>query len=404
MNAICLAIDRWHVGHVGAYGNAWIETPSLDSLACESFTFDQALVGCPGTEEFYRSVWQGRHPLLGDSPARAANLPRRLTEASIATTLLTDESVVAGNPMAEAFDELIELDPPERIAAADQLSSTHLAGCFAQIIDWLASARGPFLLWVHLSSMGACWDAPYEFRRRYAEPGDPAPPRSAEVPRMTLPDDFDPDVLLGITQSYAAQVSLLDVCLGALLESLQEMPLGRETFLAVLSARGFPLGEHGRVGACDEALHAELVHLPMMLRFPDRLGAAGRSQALVTPADLRPTLLDWWSLEHTEPATFGASLMPIVRGEVETIRDRLLLGSPSFETAIRTPAWYMQLLEAPRLYVKPDDRWEVNDVADRCPEVVEELQEVADDFQSCLESDQLNRLVPLGEILHSGVA
>ena len=129
--------------------------------------------------------------------------------------------------------------------------------------------EGPFLLWVHLSSMAHCWDAPYAFRERYVEPGDPAPPRSAEVPRLVLPDDFDPDTLLGITQSYAAQVSLLDVCLGALVESLDDNPVGKDTLLAVLSARGFPLGEHGHVGACDEALHGELVHVPMMIRFPD---------------------------------------------------------------------------------------------------------------------------------------
>ena len=41
----------------------------------------------------------------------------------------------------------------------------------------------------------------------------------------------------------------------------------------------------------------------------------------------------------------------------------------------------MRLLETPRLYAKPDDRWEVNDVANRCPGVVEELQAAADDFR-----------------------
>ncbi|MBN1589668.1 MAG: sulfatase-like hydrolase/transferase [Pirellulales bacterium] len=404
MNAICLVIDRWHLGHVGAYGNAWIETPSFDRMACEAFTFDQALISSPRTNEFYRSLWQGRHPLLRDVDSTpAADLPRQLAQARIATTLMTDELAVANHPLAAGFDELVGLDPPERITAADDVGATHLAGCFAQIIDWLGAAEGPFMLWVHLSSMANCWDAPYSFRERYVEPGDPDPPHSAEVPQLILPDGFDPDTLLGITQSYAAQVSVLDACFGALLESLDESPTGRDTLLAVLSARGFPLGEHRQVGARGETLHSELVHVPMMIRLPDALGAARRSQALVAPADLGPTLTEWWSLDGPGPAGFGHSLLPIVRGEAPTIRDRLMLGSPTSETALRTPAWYMRLSEPPRLYVKPDDRWEVNDVADRCSEVVEELQAAAGDFQSCLQSNRLDSLQPLGEILRNGL-
>ena len=75
--------------------------------------------------------------------------------------------------------------------------------------------------------MAARWDAPYAFRARYAEQDDPPPPDSAEVPRFMLEKDFDPDLLLGIAQSYAGQVTLLDLCVGALLEFLHESPIGR---------------------------------------------------------------------------------------------------------------------------------------------------------------------------------
>ena len=62
------------------------------------------------------------------------------------------------------------------------------------------------------------------------------------------------------------------------------------------------MGEHRRLGPCDEALHGEFVHVPLFF-FPDGLAAerpagsmypwsAARSQALVEPADLWATLLD----------------------------------------------------------------------------------------------------------------
>ena len=32
---------------------------------------------------------------------------------------------------------------------------------------------------------------------------------------------------------------------------------------AVTSPRGFPLGEHRRIGECDQALYGELLHVPV---------------------------------------------------------------------------------------------------------------------------------------------
>ena len=81
-------------------------------------------------------------------------------------------------------------------------------------------------MWCHLAGLGLTWDAPLEFRRAYCEPGDPDPPESAEVPDRMLPEDYDPDELLGMAQSYAGQVSLLDACFDAFLQFVDGSPLG----------------------------------------------------------------------------------------------------------------------------------------------------------------------------------
>ena len=142
-----------------------------------------------------------------------------------------------------------------------------------------------------------------------------------------------------LCQAYAGQVSLLDACVGALLEYLEANPAGQNTLFTFASARGFPLGEHGRVGAYDLSLHGELVHVPLWMRFPDSLGQAVRSRALVRPADLCPTLLDWWGIADPPQSPDAASLMPLVREEVESIRDRLGVVDDGVQRAIRTPAW-----------------------------------------------------------------
>jgi len=416
MNAICLVVDRLHAGYVGAYGNTWIETPWLDRLAAESMVFDQCLIDSPQLGSLCRSYWQGWHPLLGSSvPEDRPALPSLLGGAGVGTTLLTDEPAVARHPLSRAFDSLIRLDLPEFPQVAEGVDQTHVARCFARVVDWLESAREPFLLWCHLTGLGGPWDAPLEFRIRYAEQDDPDPPDSAEAPCQMLEEDYDPDQLLGISQAYAGQVSLVDVCVGALLEYLHDSSTGQETLLTLASARGFPLGEHRRVGAYDDSLYGELVHVPLWLRFPDSLGQAARSQALVRPADLRSTLLDWWGIADRAQSPGAASLMPLVREETDSIRDRLCIVESGggatghrcetlvdWSRAIRTPAWYLRQGDEPELYAKPDDRWEVNDVADRCDEVVGLLQKAAIEYERSLRSGRLDDLPPLDEILLTG--
>ena len=433
MNAICLVVDRLHAGYVGAYGNAWVETPALDRLASQATVFDQALIDSPRLESLCRSYWQGWHALCPREPPEARpSLAALLREAGVTTALLTDEPRVARHPLAVDFDDLIEIDPPWQPRSAVDIEQTLFARFFVHVLDWLESAPAPFMLWGHLGGLGTTWDAPLKFRQAYCEEGDPPPPLSADVPDQFLPAGHDPDDLLGIVQSYAGQVTLLDTCLDALLEFLDGTPAGRETLVVVTSARGFPLGEHRRVGPCDEALFGELVHVPWMMRMPsasplplgegsgvraaagwpdanpslpksvETISAAGaRCQALVEPADLWATLLDFWQIAPPQSPT-ARSLLPLVRQQAAAPRDRLCIRS-GIERAIRTPAWYLRLGAEPELFVKPDDRWEVNNVANRCAEVVECLQDALTQYELSLPSGRIADLPPLSDVLLRGL-
>jgi arylsulfatase A-like enzyme len=401
MNAICLVIDRLHAGYLGAYGNTWIATPTIDRLAAQSLVFDQALATTLALPPLYRSYWQGLHPLAADAPADQS-LPAILSEAGISTALVSDDRTVCDHPLADAFDEVIELDPPwqSRVAQVGQFHETHLAQCFAQIIDWLETARGPFFLWCHLATLGATWDAPMEYRLRYQEEDDPPPPSKADVPDRLLAEHFDPDELLVHSQTYAGQVTLLDTCLAALDEALAESAAAEETLLALTAPRGFPLGEHRRLGPCDEPLYTELVQVPLMLRLPGGMGATLRSQALAEPGDLYGTLLDYWQIPP--PGTAG-SLLSLARGQDDLPRDRVVIVGRDGQRAIRTPAWYERLSGRVELFRKPDDRWEINDVVTRCQDVAEELQRMLMAYEEAITSGQPAALPPMSEVLLRGI-
>ena len=235
------------------------------------------------------------------------------------------------------------MDPPweTRVAPVGQYHETHLARCFFADGRLAANGRGPYCLWCHLASLGTTWDAPMEYRLRYQEDDDPPPPSKADVPDRILADDFDPDELLVHVQTYAGQVTLLDTFLAALREAVAEGSTADETLFALTAPRGFPLGEHRRVGPCDEPLYTELVQVPLMLRFPGGLAAAARSQALVEPANLYATLLDWWQIPAASRGT-ARSLLPLARGETDVLGDRVCIVGRDGQRALRTPAWYLR--------------------------------------------------------------
>jgi arylsulfatase A-like enzyme len=411
MNTLCLVVDRLQAGYLGAYGNTWIDTPEWNRLAGQGFVFDQFLIDSPDLASLYRGYWLGRHALCAKAPAEEVSLPRLAAESGLRTLLVTDEPEVARHPLSRDFGDVVELDVGPADRPAEDVAQTYLARCCGTLAGEIEDLREPFFLWCHLGGLGRAWDAPWEFRAQYGEPGDPDPPRSVEVPSLSLPADFDPDQLLGISQAYAGQVSLLDTCLAAVVEALDSSPLGPQTLLVVLSARGFPLGEHGRVGPGDEALHEELVHVPLVMRLPDCQFATGRSLALIEPRDLAAMLAAWHGAQAAgETIARSSPVCPAYPPHSTTepfflpARDRVYVVGPGGQRAIRTPAWYLSDVandpsRPPELYVKPDDRWEVNEVSDRAADVVELLRGVMKEYEDAAQHVQTSPLSPLPDIL-----
>jgi arylsulfatase A-like enzyme len=365
-------IDRLHAGMVGAYGNAWIHTGQFDALAAESFLFDQAYSDAPQIGPAYRGFWRGT-PAVGSDKAPGESLIAVARRLGLAAVLVTDEPAVAELPEAADFDHTELLPTAPSAETATDLADTQLGQFFAAAAQAVGALDVPSLVWLHTRGLGLAWDAPLPFRDQFAEDDEPLPPRAVEVPDRALAADTDPDEVWGLVQAYAGQVALLDALLGGWIEALDENRALQGALCAVLSLRGFPLGEHRHLGPRGEALHNELAQLAWLLRFPQRELGGQRSQALVRPADLYGTLLDWWQQPPGDRP--WPSLLELARGERSELRAALALASGE-QRAVRTDAWLLRAARgAPpgELFAKPSDRWEVNELARRCPEIAAEL-------------------------------
>lgn len=425
MNAICLVIDGLNSACLGAYGNTWLPTPEFDRLAANSFLLDQAYIDSPRLETAYRSFWTGLHAQVKPALVPGVGLAEQLSDVGVNTSLVCDDPLIAEHPLAQGFRQKLLLRPPvdgPRNEFAADLSETQQAIFFAELVEQLTTSREPYLLWAHTQGLIGPWDAPWELRARLlAEEEDDLEnvrDHLAELrhaPHAMLPPDTDPDDLLALRLAYAAQVQVLDQCLAAFLHALDELAGQAPTLLTILAPRGFALGSHRRIGHESPLLHEELTHIPWLLRLPDRTAAADRSQALVQPADLPATLLEWFGISsHRDGAGCGQSLLPLASGTQTTLRDRLLLTDEASTAAIRTPGWYLirerrppdenELESTDRLemYAKPDDRWELNEVADRCPEIASELENHLHQLETAVGQNQQSPLAPLGRELVEG--
>jgi hypothetical protein len=301
--------------------------------------------------------------------------------------LLTDDPDVFLHEHAGLFDEKHRTEPKQRNQPAENITETQFFRNTATIADLLRNRseftvipakagiqtenydpvsldpcfrRGdgvgkdekPFLLWTHFEGFRGHWDYPLSYRQRYQIDEDPDPYPDVALPELAVDKNTDPDVVQAIREAYAGGVTVLDEALSGLLAFLTESELDKNTVLVIMGIRGFSLGEHNRIGANDE-LYGENVHLPLIIRFPDGLYAGFRSQTLLQPADIF-RLLEKDDLPEAPDA------------------EHPFLGIGG--KVIVTPDWYFYRKSfGNELYVKPDDRWEVNDVADRCAYVLEEL-------------------------------
>jgi len=396
-HAICLVVDGLRASALGAYGNTTYPTPQLDSLASRALVVDWLWADSPYLPHFYRSAWQGLHALRPDVAGEQKSVLAQLQRAGVRQWLVTDDSWLIDHAEKLPFDETLLIENGARHAAS-QLEDTALGRFFTEAIEELHQWRADVddvssMGWLHCRGMVGPWDAPQELRDNLLDDEDPPAPEFVEPP-TALREIDDPDVLLAHRVAYAAQIAVLDACVGAFVRAVEEAFENRETLITLAGSRGFALGEHGSIGTDCAELYSERLHLPWFLSPCGNTAPLPRLATLAQPADLGATLLDWLCGGETAVQSDGISYLPLLTHGVGNPRQLVIAAGDKEERAIRTPAWMLtqghSKEQSVELYTKPDDRWERNDIAALCPEVVQQLsEELAGSQQCCREGKRL---------------
>jgi choline-sulfatase len=171
----------------------------------------------------------------------------------------------------------------------------------------------PFALVVGFHEPHAPFVFPREWEGHYPAKTFPVPP-TTEFDRAEQPIVFnalaDQDVR-GIQSAYYTSLSFMDHSVGRVLDALEATGLVDNTIVVYVGDNGYLLGHHGRFE--KHVLYEQAVRVPLIVRWPNRLGANRRVEALVELVDVFPTILDLCGLPQP-PDLHGQSLVPLLEG------------------------------------------------------------------------------------------
>lgn len=344
---LILADDqRWDT--IGALGNPEIHTPHLDRLVERGFHFTNAycmgsMVGavCLPSRTMLvtgRSLWRiPANPRAKTAPEGVALLPVQLRAAGYTTFHCgkDNNSCTFGNA---AFD--LNIETQGRTAA----SATECADAAIAFLKRHERGR-PFFMYLAPPVPHDPCLAPEQFVRMY----DPA--------RLTLSKNFmpehpfdngelwvrdeklaphprTPEDMQEHLAGYYATISHLDHEVGRVLTALDERGFAGNTVVIYSSDQGLAVG--GRHGLMGKQNLYEHVKPPLIFAGPGI--PRGQSDALVYLFDLFPTICELAGAE-VPSSVEGRSLLPIIRGETDHVRDWLLGAYKDSQRMIRDGRW-----------------------------------------------------------------
>lgn len=418
-NVVFIALDSLRQDHVRFYNpDAPCETPHMDALARESVAFDNVYPeGLPtipvrtcwltGNRTLVNRAWQ---PLAAED----RSMPEILSMAGYLTALFTDcyhyfkpgmnlhrgyrvwewvrgqeyDSYRSGPLTRLNVDDYIKDSfPPNWRHIVEtalknieefETAEDHYAARLARLAgDWLERNTGgqPFLLFWDSFDPHEPWTPPKEFDR-YTDPAYRGkkiilPPGGMAADRLT---EEEMDYARGL---YAGECAYVDHYIGVLLQRLKDLDLYDNSVIVLISDHGHPLSDHGKFLKGGDRLYNELLKVPFTIRFPGGRYGGQRLDALGSFHDVLPTLLDAIGMGNNLDALPGKSLMPVIRGEAEGIREAIIAGyHEAADRVVRDKTWsYIRRPgdEVDELYNLQEDPQERHNLIDEHPEEAQRL-------------------------------
>jgi arylsulfatase A-like enzyme len=403
-NVVFILSDDQRPDTIRALGNKHINTPHLDRLVQSGFTATHAF--CMGSTvgavciPSRAMILSGRSLYRATSGTNSAAIPRRAAlwpeefrkagyetigigkwhndRASYARCFTAGGPIFFGGMSDHAAMPVQNFDSTGRYDTNRQ----YLTNVFSSALFADAAIRAlqqqttkPFVLYLAFTAPHDPRTPPAEFAKVYNAAKMPLPKNYlAEHPfdngqvkgrdEELLPWPRTEEAVRKELAAYYAMITHMDHHIGRVLATLKEMGKAHNTIVVFASDHGLAIGSHGLLG--KQNMYDHSVRAPLI--FAGRgIPVGRRSEALCYLYDVFPTLCDLAGLPIPETVE-GKSLVPIMQGRSEAIREVIFGAYRDVQRMVRTDRWkfiYYPKVDRSQLFDLNADPDEVHDLSGR---------------------------------------
>lgn len=331
--------------------------------------------------------------------------------------LMTDDATLMDHSCVGLFDQATLIDSedgaddtaetPGSEEPKDEIESTRFGRLVASAIERsLAGSESVEnvdggVLWLHSDFLSRCWDAPRyligesdDEEDDWTEPEDeasliiedeasqvasgdrlPSVFATTNVPDVRTGDQDDPDLVMTWMRTYACQIRLVD----QLLEVMRQAFASESLTMILTSVGGFSFGQNGYIARRRGPLRSCHIQLPLIASSQGPVRQGPVRQGLVTGTECLSEVLG--------RIMVGEPVLPVESwNQTNDEFHPLVVTRCSGGTPAKTsPNWFLTRdgEDDLRLFLKPDDIDDVNDVARLRRDVVDELENLDEAGLSC---------------------
>ncbi|MDO8683407.1 MAG: sulfatase [Armatimonadota bacterium] len=418
-NLIFFGIDSLRADHMSLYGYHRLTTPHMDKLAAGGASFEKAFSPHIPTTPGYSNMFTGmdcfgtdvvalRHE--GPLADHVKTLAEILAERGYNNTCVG----FGGNPASKGFENYLSFSGWGSWEEGRSHKAENLNDITIPELKRLAEQDAPFFLFMRHMDPHSPYLPPLPFERmfyggneldennRSLDPVYDFAPFANYFRSWFPPGCTDKDYIIA---QYDGALAYMDACIANIFATIKTLGLEDDTLIVINSDHGETLYDHD----CyfdHHSIYDPTLHVPLIFHQPGKVPAGTRVSDYCQVKDVTPTILDLMGID-TGIKFDGRSLVPLMRGAQlpPGLLRRLWRGlrlAPSMRGAQlppeeefyiteatwmrkhgwRTPEWKLIHALEPDFHFKPevelynliDDPEEYNNLAEKRPDVVAELE------------------------------
>ena len=408
-NIVLLGIDSLRTDHLSCYGYDRLTSPHLDRFASQGVLFENTFSPHIPTTSAYAMMLTGMDIFTSQLVAHRPKDPLRPEVKTLAEILRgngynTVSVGFSGRASSRGFDEYLNYTQlgswsQGRVPKAQRLNELALPA-----LDSLVAADRPFFLFLRHMDPHSPYLPPQPFERIFYH-GDECdaanrsmdPVLAFEPFKHTLIDMLPPGISdrKYVNAQYDGAIAYMDASIQSVFTALKSHGLFDETIVAINGDHGEELDEHG-YWYDHHGLYDNILHVPLLLRYPPKLPTGNRVAGYNQHKDLVPTILELAEIDAGIDFD-GRSLLPMIEGEVSSHASEFYITECAWmrKHGWRTPQWKLIRALEPDFHFMPpvelynliEDPEESCNLAEELPEVVAALTARLDEWVSIREAE-----------------